>query len=80
MIGVAVLSYETVGRDIAPTDGFNVRVASALRNRIFDESYTDPATSIYFGFSQLGDSCTCLQPNGNLTSWIEFADLDVEAV
>jgi hypothetical protein len=48
MIGVAGLSYETVGRDIAPTDGFDVRVASALWNRIFDES-TDPATPIYLG-------------------------------
>jgi hypothetical protein len=79
MMGVAGLRYETVGRDITPTDGFDVRVASALRNRIFDES-TDPATRIYFGFSKLGDSCIYLKPNGSLTSWIEFADLEFVAV
>jgi hypothetical protein len=78
MIYVTGLSYETVGQDIAPTDGFDVRLASALRNRIFDES--TPATPIYFGFSKLGDSCTCLKPNGNLTSSIEFDDLELVAV
>jgi Domain of unknown function (DUF3854) len=31
-------------------------------------------------FSKSGDSCTCLKPNGNLTSWIEFEDLEFVAV
>jgi hypothetical protein len=31
-------------------------------------------------FSKSGDSCTCLKPNGNLTSWIEFNDLEFVAV
>jgi hypothetical protein len=31
-------------------------------------------------FSKSGDSCTCLKPNGNLTSWIEFDDLEFVAV
>jgi hypothetical protein len=31
-------------------------------------------------FSKSGDSCTCLKPNGNLTSWIEFDELEFVAV
>jgi hypothetical protein len=31
-------------------------------------------------FSKSGDSYTCLKPNGNLTSWIEFDDLEFVAV
>jgi hypothetical protein len=31
-------------------------------------------------FSKSGDSYTCLKPNGNLTSWIEFEDLEFVAV
>ncbi|WP_373542033.1 DUF3854 domain-containing protein [Chamaesiphon sp.] len=31
-------------------------------------------------FSKSGDSYTCLKPNGNLTSWIEFNDLEFVAV
>jgi Domain of unknown function (DUF3854) len=31
-------------------------------------------------FSKSGDSYTCLKPNGNLTSWIEFEDLEFLAV
>ena len=31
-------------------------------------------------FSKSGDSYTCLKPNENLTSWIEFDDLEFVAV
>jgi Domain of unknown function (DUF3854) len=31
-------------------------------------------------FSRSGDSCTCLKPNGNLTSWIEFDALEFVAI